>query len=588
MFLPSLRRGVDTLAPGHRRLMTAVSLALLAWLAYLNSLNNPFIFDDHRLILENRSLVELNDLRAIVWRDVMRPLINLSYAADLWIWGPRPIGFHVTNVLLHAVNVLWVFSLARVLALDAGRRSRGEAEPAVTSGADVVAITAALFFAWHPMLTQAVGYISGRSELLCAALLLPAFLAARRFILGGGGRWLAAALALWLASMTAKEVGAMLPFLLLAYDRLVLVDEPARARRRLLTLYLPWIGCTLLAAAVRVWILVNIEYPADRMDWTLALVAVDAIRRYLLMLVHPAGQSIFHALYPIAGLLDPRALVALGTLAGVAAFAWAARRLDWLIPFGLCWFVLVLAPSSALFVMGRGEAFAEHRVYVACIGVFMAGGAIVQHVLTFVRVGPRQIRWLAYIVLAVIGLQMVTRTFVRNAIWSSPVALWRESVDLAPDHWLPRLMLAEVLREHVGCEAAEPEYRHAIALRPEESFALKKLGECLVEMRRTPEAAQVFRVLSETAPASADGPTGLGIVAMLDGDVAASRARLEEAIARDPKTTLARRLLATLEEPVDPAKTLRLCQEVQAIAPGTADAEWCAGRNAARPPRGGG
>jgi protein O-mannosyl-transferase len=581
----SLRRGLDAVTPGHRRLMTAVLLALLAWVAYLNSLHNPFVFDDHRLILENRSLTELNELQAIVWRDVMRPLINLSYAIDLWIWGPRPIGFHVTNVLLHALNVLWVFYLSRTAALDAGKRSL--VEVTADGDADVIATASALLFAWHPMLTQAVGYISGRSELLCGALMLPAFLAARRFLLGGGGRWLAAALALWLASMTAKEVGAMLPFLLLAYDRLLLPDEPRR-RRRLVTLYLPWIGCTLLAAGVRVWILATIEYPTDHVDSTLALVAIDAMRRYLLMLVHPAGQSIFHALYPIAGLSDPRALIAIGAVIGVAAFAFAVRRLDWLIPFGFCWFFLVLVPSSALFVLGRGEAFAEHRVYVASIGVFMAGGAIVHHVLAFVRNARRYIRWLAYLVLAVIGLQMVSRTFVRNAIWSSPVALWRESVELAPNHWLPRLMLGEVLREQEGCTAAVPEYRQAIALRPEESFPLKKLGECFVEMRRIEDAAQVFELLSKTAPASPDGPTGLGIVAMLDGNVAASRASLEEAIARDPKTTLARRLLATLEEPVDPVKAVRLCQEIQSLAPRSADAEWCAGRSTPRPPRGGG
>src|SRR4029453_14514314 len=97
---------------------------------------------------------------------------------------------------------------------------------------------------------------------------------------------------------------------------------------------------------------------------------------------------------------------------------------------------------------------------------------------------------------------------------------------------------------------------------------------------RPPDAAQVFRVLSETAPASPDGPTGLGIVEMLDGNVAASRAHLEEAITRDPKKTLARRLLATLEEPVDAAKARRLCDEIHAIAPGTGDAKWCAARNA--------
>ena len=91
-----------------------------------------------RLILENRSLAELNNLAAIVWRDVMRPLINISYAMDLRIWGPRPLGFHITNVLLHGVNVLWVFYLARALALDAGRRARDEVEPAASADADVV------------------------------------------------------------------------------------------------------------------------------------------------------------------------------------------------------------------------------------------------------------------------------------------------------------------------------------------------------------------------------------------------------------------------------------------------------------------
>src|SRR4029453_3904990 len=119
-------------------------------------------------------------------------------------------------------------------------------------------------------------------------------------------------------------------------------------------------------------------------------------------------------------------------------------------------------------------------------------------------------------------------------------------------------------REYNGCGAAEPEYRQAIALRPEESFAMKKLGECLIDMRRTADAAQVFRVLSETAPASPDGPTGLGIVEMRDGKVAASRAHPEEAITLDPKKTLARRLLATLEEPVNAAKARRLCDEIHA------------------------
>ncbi len=566
---------------GRRQGMVAVLVALLGGVVYLNALRNPFVFDDHRLIIENRSLADLSDVPAIVWRDVTRPLINLSYAVDRAIWGASPVGFHLTNVLLHMVNIVLVFAMAWALAQDRAPRNGGVIGSDVRSS-DAVATVTALLFAVHPMMSQAVGYISGRSEVACATFVLAAFLAARQWMVVARTRWLVVAIASFVVALSAREVTTMLPFTLLAYDRMVRFDDDARRRRRLLTFHLPAIALTLIAGLARVWVLLRVEYAAEGVDPGLTLVAVDAIRRYLGLLLVPFGQTIFHALPPIDSVFESRAFVAIGSLGILVGAIWWFRRFDRIMAFGLIWFVLLLVPSSALFALGRGEALAEHRVYSASIGVFLAAGSLVGWLGARVERQRPRAQWLVYGLFTVLVLDLAVRTVVRNAMWSSPVALWTEAVEKAPDHWLPRLMLAEALREGRGCGLAEPEYRRAMTLRPQEPFTYKKLGGCLVELNRVDEANEAFARLREVDPRSSDGSTGLAIVAMMRGRPDDARTYLQEALSREPSTVLARQLLVTLEEPTNPSEALGLCREIQTLAPETAGNDECIRRNQTR------
>src|SRR5262245_18191816 len=149
--------------------ITSVPVAALfaATLVYLNALHNPFVYDDHRLILENLSIRQISDSRPLVWHDVGRPLVNLSYAVDYAMWGLESFGFHLTNLLLHLLNILLVFRVAQAATVDFfGNQRRSQTS----------AIAAATLFAVHPMLTQAVGYVSGRAELLCTTFFLLALL----------------------------------------------------------------------------------------------------------------------------------------------------------------------------------------------------------------------------------------------------------------------------------------------------------------------------------------------------------------------------------------------------------------------------
>src|SRR5262249_11504194 len=97
-------------APHGRRPPPAARLpAALGGLVYVNALHNPFVYDDYHTVVANSSLAQPSDLRSLILHDATRPVINISYAIDHAVWGPGPFGFHLTNVLLHVLNVLLLF-----------------------------------------------------------------------------------------------------------------------------------------------------------------------------------------------------------------------------------------------------------------------------------------------------------------------------------------------------------------------------------------------------------------------------------------------------------------------------------------------
>ena len=146
----------------------------------------------------------------------------------------------------------------------------------------------------------------------------------------------------------------------------------------------------------------------------------------------------------------------------------------------LLWFLLVLVPSSALIALDQGEPMAEHRVYLASCGMFLAAGSAIgwlgERLTASVdgdhgrrtRLGWRRRRWRSFCCRSASG------RCVRNAVWRDPVTLWRESVDLAPAHYRPRLLLGEALQDAGRRDEAMEQYQTAIRLRPTDADRLRE------------------------------------------------------------------------------------------------------------------
>lgn len=151
----------------------ALLIALLTIVvAYLPALSGDFVWDDRNLIEKANSVHQIQPIHSYLgqsfWnqedhdrysRGYYRPLITFSYALEWQLWDGQPWGFHLTNLLLHCINCLLLFFLAR----------RFGATP-------WWALLGVTLFGLLPRLTECVAWISGRTDLFAAFFVLLALL----------------------------------------------------------------------------------------------------------------------------------------------------------------------------------------------------------------------------------------------------------------------------------------------------------------------------------------------------------------------------------------------------------------------------
>lgn len=556
--------------------------ALYSGFIYVNALNNPYVYDDVRTIQGNTSLDDISQIKRVVLKESMRPLVNLSYALDRVVWPWRLVGHHLTSVLLHVLDVLLIFQLAWVATIDQREHAPPGARERVS--APVVAFLSASLFGLHPMQTEAVGYISGRSEVLYAAFFLLALLSARRWMKGEGRRWLWLSIALWGCALTSKEVAVFWPVIALLYDRYVLGSPREDWRRRSWRVYMPLLALTIAIGVVRLGILLFVENPgAFNVQWKFAAVELVVWAQYFRLLLFPVGQSIFHQINPVNSIFDLKFVLSTAWLLAWLTAAFKLRRVNGTMALGLFWFVLLLIPSSMLVLLDLGEPMSEHRAYLSSAGLFMAIGAGLGWAWAYLGTERPSVRLRLRVLIAMWLTVLGALTVVRNEVWSTPVRLWLDAVTKGPDVWLPHMLLGEALHEAGSINESLDEYRMAIRLQPSEPLPWMKVGLTLAELHRLDEAAGVFQQLEQRTGGSAMARNGLGAVALLAGRTEEAREHYRSALVVAPRDVAARQSLALIAETIDhdPAAALALCRQVEQIAPETPGTDDCIRRNQA-------
>jgi hypothetical protein len=401
-----------------RNWLPPAAIAAAVLFAYLNAFRGAFQFDDFNVIVDNPAVHSLAAWLADAPRGI-RPLLKLTYALN-WIWGPGPLGFHLFNVAVHAANAILVYHLSRrILPARVGTQN---------VASSIGPWFAALLFAIHPVQTEAVTYISGRSMSLMAFFYLGSLLTYVRGAETGSRLHLyAISPALFVIAALTKEVSLTLPAALLLWEA---ANGGLRNRWRSVARRQAahWMVLSCAAAAV-------LLHPGYRYMVEYGL-GSRPVGQNLLSQVHGVSYLLsrmvmVHRLnidpdLPVFAAWTPVLAAEAVMLLSVFALGCASFRKSPALGFGILWFCLQMLPSNS--VIPRLDIANERHLYLASWGVFLSAAAGLERVRSMRSGAGRRIPAAAMLV----AILLAGFTIGRNRAYGSEVALWEETVRLSP------------------------------------------------------------------------------------------------------------------------------------------------------------
>ncbi len=497
----------------------AVAVVLAAVVPFAGTLRYGFALDDAPEVVQNghiRSLAAIPQMFARgAWdgageaSPIYRPLTTLTYALNHAAAGLSPSGFHLVNVLLHAVVSLLVLALALRLGLPLAAGAAG-----------------AILFAIHPVHVEVVANVAGRKDALAAAFVLLAVLA-HAAALGRAGRgWtLLPPLAL-AAALLSKENGITALGAFVAWDPLFGREAWARRRGRAVLLYAAYAATVALylwartravgSLGIPLATIPIVENPLQHLGLVPRLLtAVAVLGRGLGLLVFPVTLSpdySFDAIPIVETALDPRFLA---SAAALVALAWAAvrARRGWpVVTFAVLWYAATVVPTSNLLVP-VGTIFGERLLYLPSVAFSLAVAALVARVLADPRPAVRRVAAVAALAAATL---FSARTVAYASVWSDEVSLFSAAVRAVPGsakaHELLGAALMEVGRVPEGVHALEVAVRKLAPLREPPAQPYVELGVAYERLGRAADAEAVYADLLLRQPDLPDASWRLGVV----------------------------------------------------------------------------
>lgn len=514
-----------TRTPARPAAWIPLALALAVAAGFANGLPGVLLFDDEINIVENASIRQLSDWRAVLFPPPQvltagRPLLNLSFALNYAAGGITPRGYHAVNIAIHVAAALALFgAVRRALARSGFAKDTG-------LRADAIAALAAAVWALHPLQTSSVTYISQRAESLMGLAYFLTFYAFVRAVERPRSWWGGAAVLCCAGGMLAKETMVTAPLLVLLFDRACCAGSFREIWRQRGRLHLALAGTWILLAVLMVATSVRqrgIGFEHGYTWSTYLRVECSAVVHYLRLALWP-----WPLVFDYGAQVRPAALPLLAFNAALLAALAAAILLAWRrrapLAFLGTWFFVVLAPTSSV-VPVAGQPIAENRVYVPLAAIAVALALACGRLF-----GPR-----AYVPMLLIAAASALGTAARNRTYHDAIAIWAETAAHRPDssrahfyhgsallragqmdegirelqaavriraRYIPALTnLGVALSLQKRFAEAIPIYEEALLLRPDDAALHRNYGEALLRVGRRPEALDHFERTLRLDPA---------------------------------------------------------------------------------------
>jgi tetratricopeptide (TPR) repeat protein len=514
------------------RYFVAGFVALLTFAAYLSCLHNDFVmWDDNRYVYENTHLHPL-DAAFFKWafldfyRSNWHPLTWVSHALDYAAWGLNPLGHHLTNNILHALNTFFVVILV-IKLLEAWRSSRQQ-DP---SGADnpllypsqnvsyiIIAAMTGLLFGIHPLHVESVAWVSERKDLLCAMFFLLSTLAYTKYVSSGGGlrnRCYILVLFLFALALMSKPMAVSLPVVFLILD-----FHPFNRIRSIKTFLsaflekLPLIALSLASA-----VLTMLAQKAGGAIQSLeviplssrALVAAESLLSYLWKMLWPLHLVPYYPYPKTIAFFSAEYLLSIILVCGITAacIIMAKKQKVWLAVWG--YYVVTLLPVIGIVQVGD-QAMADRYTYLPSLGPFILiglfGAWLWKRSSPYGRAGAGMV--IAIAILVLVSLSYLTLKQI--AVWKDSLTLWTYVTEKEPEGAVAHYNLGIVYRHMNMRDKAVEQFLAAIRLWPNYADAHTNLGLTYQSLNMPGRAEEEFLIATGLKPDSVEAHSNLGIL----------------------------------------------------------------------------
>ena len=492
-------------------------------IAYLPALYAGFVWDDSA-ITESPLLQGPGGLRMIWSRPGADPAHEIHYwplsYTVLWaenaLWGLKPFGYHLVNVLLHAANTVLLWLLLRRLKAPG-------------------AWLAAAIFALHPVHVQSVAWAIEIKDVLSALLYLLAFHAFLQFQARPRPLTCAALVALFACALLSKSVAVSLPLAL----GLCLWWKQGRLTVRDGLLLAPMLAMGAIIAGLDGRLATHLENYSSELNWAARLaLAGRALWFYGGKLICPLDLM---AIYPRWDVRASHWAAWAGAAAAGAALIglWSVRRAWGRGPLAaVLFFALTLGPILGFVDFGymTMSFVADRFQYLASIGIIALLAAGVEWAACRLSVpGRRRLRAVVLAWLAILGIL----TWRQATLFKDEETLFRENVARNPNAWGAMINLGRVLAERGSFYEALDCYDQALATNPNDARAYANRGAALHCLGRVDEAIECYKEALRLWPGVSNVRQNLGAAYLQKGQAQAAIQCYAEAAQLQPNNALA-------------------------------------------------
>lgn len=433
-------------------------LFIITLITYGNILPNKLFFDDEELIYKNIYVADISNIPRFFIENMVagagkvsnmyRPVLMTSFSFDHLFWGNNPTGYHITSILLHGANSV----LAYILIYMIFKRK-------------FPALLAALFFAVHPVNSEAVIYASGRTDPLYSFFALLSLLSFTRYIILERINKISfiSTVIFFILSLFSKETAIILP---LIYIVIAFFLNDAKKLKKTILILLPIISFCIFYIFLRLTFLnfantLNFYSDSNIYSRNLPvrlLTFTKVFFEYLKVLVFPRDLIIARTVPIISTVINTYTIVFLLFFSFCVIIFLIFRKKIPILLFSFLWFFIFLIPVSGIIPINN--IITEHYLYLPSVGFFLFISFLFEKIWRKLKKFKIALSLFIIIIIIVLSVRTVWRTFD----WRDPVTFYQISLKQSPWHIPMRHNLAMAYSEKGQLDIAIQEYKNIIKL----------------------------------------------------------------------------------------------------------------------------